>query len=47
MYTALFAWARKESRQQLFTGAERLVVGVVAALAVVAVIGLAQGFVTV
>lgn len=45
--TALFAWARKESRQQLFTGAERIVVGVVATLAVVAVIGMAQGFVTV
>jgi arginine:ornithine antiporter / lysine permease len=45
--TALFAWARKESRQQLFTSGERLVVGIVATLAVIAVIGLAQGFVTV
>jgi arginine:ornithine antiporter/lysine permease len=45
--TALFAWARKESRQQLFTSAERVLVGVVAALAVAAVIGLVQGFVTV
>jgi arginine:ornithine antiporter / lysine permease len=45
--TALFAWARKETKQQLFTSAERVVVGVVTVLAVIAVIGLAQGFVTV
>jgi arginine:ornithine antiporter/lysine permease len=45
--TALFAWARKETKQQLFSSGERVVVGVVTVLAVIAVIGLAQGFVTV
>jgi arginine:ornithine antiporter/lysine permease len=45
--TALFAWARRESHQVLFTAAEKVAVGVVALLAVVAVIGFAQGFVTV
>ena len=45
--TALFVWARKQTHQQVFTAAERIVVGVVAALAVAGVIGLVQGFVSV
>jgi arginine:ornithine antiporter/lysine permease len=45
--TALFAWARKESRKPLFTAVEGMLVGVVAILAILAVIGFAQGFVTV
>jgi arginine:ornithine antiporter/lysine permease len=45
--TALFVWARKESRKPLFTAVETVLVGVVAVLAIVAVIGFAQGFVTV
>ena len=45
--TALFVWARKEGGKALFTGAEKILVGVVAAVSVVAVIGLVQGFVSV
>ena len=45
--TALFVWARRESGQPFFTGVEKVLVGVVAAVSVVAVIGLAQGFVSV
>lgn len=45
--TAFYVWARKQSRQQVFTLAERFVVAVVAALAVAGVIGLFQGFVSV
>ncbi len=45
--TALFVWARRESRQRIFTAAEGVLVGVVAVLAVAAVVGFVQGFVTV
>ncbi|WP_082599799.1 arginine-ornithine antiporter [Nocardioides sp. Soil777] len=45
--TALFVWARKEGGKALFTGTEKILVGVVAAVSVVAVIGLVQGFVSV
>jgi arginine:ornithine antiporter / lysine permease len=45
--TALFVWARRESRKPLFTAVEAVLVGVVATLAILAVIGFAQGFVTV
>ena len=45
--TGAFVWARKQTHQQVFTVAERLVVVVVAALAVAGVIGLFQGFVSV
>ena len=45
--TALFVWARRESGQRVFTRAELGVAAVVAGLAVAAVVGLAQGFVTV
>jgi arginine:ornithine antiporter/lysine permease len=45
--TAAFVWARREAGRPAFTGGERFVVGAVAVLAVLAVIGLAQGFVTV
>jgi arginine:ornithine antiporter/lysine permease len=45
--TALFVWARKESKQVIFTAVEKVLVGVVVALSVAAVIGFAQGFVTV
>lgn len=45
--TALFVWARKESGQRLFTGVEKVLVGVVTAVSVVAVIGLVEGFVSV
>jgi len=46
--TVLFLWARKESGQPFFSGvAEKVLVGVVAAVSVVAVVGLAQGFVSV
>jgi arginine:ornithine antiporter/lysine permease len=45
--TAFYVWARKESRQVVFTAVEKVLVGVVAALSVAAVIGLIQGFVSV
>ena len=45
--TALFLWARRENHLPLLTGVERALVGVVAAGSVVAVVGLAQGWVTV
>lgn len=45
--TALFVWARREGGKALFTGTEKILVGVVAAVSVVAVIGLVQGFVSV
>ncbi len=40
-------WARKESRQLVFTAIEKVLVGVVVALSVAAVIGFIQGFVSV
>ena len=45
--TAFYAWARRESRLTMFTGAEKLLVGLVTALSVAAVIGFAQGFVSI
>jgi arginine:ornithine antiporter/lysine permease len=45
--TGLFVWARRESGQRTFTRTETGLVLVVTGLAVAAVIGLAQGFVTV
>jgi arginine:ornithine antiporter / lysine permease len=45
--TALFVWARRESGRPVFTGVEKILVGVVAAVSVVAVVGLVQGFVSV
>jgi len=45
--TAFFVWARKESKQVLFTAFEKVLVGVVVALSVAAVIGLVQGWVSV
>ena len=45
--TALFVWARMENHLPLLSGVERALVGVVAAGSVVAVVGLAQGWVTV
>jgi arginine:ornithine antiporter / lysine permease len=45
--TAFFVWARKESRQVVFTAVEKVLVGVVAVLSVAAVWGLIQGFVSV
>ena len=45
--TAFYVWARKESRQVVFTAVEKVLVGVVAALSVAAVIGFVQGFVTI
>jgi arginine:ornithine antiporter / lysine permease len=45
--TAFFVWARKESRQVVFTAVEKVLVGVVVALSVAAVIGFIQGFVSV
>ena len=45
--TALFVWARRETHQPVFTGTEKLLAVLVTALSVVAVIGLAQGFVSV
>jgi arginine:ornithine antiporter/lysine permease len=45
--TALFVWARRESGRPVFTGVEKVLVGVVAAVSVVAVVGLVQGFVSV
>ena len=45
--TGLFVWARRESGRPVFTGVEKVLVGVVAAVSVVAVVGLVQGFVSV
>ena len=45
--TAFYVWARKESRQVVFTAIEKVVLGVVVALSVAAVIGFVQGFVTI
>lgn len=45
--TAFYVWARKESRQVIFTSIEKVLVGVVVALSVAAVIGFIQGFVTI
>jgi arginine:ornithine antiporter/lysine permease len=45
--TGLFVWARRESGEQVFTKTETGLVLVVTGLAVAAVVGLAQGFVTV
>jgi len=45
--TTLFVWARRENRQPVFTAVERVLVGVVAIVSVVAVVGLVQGFVSV
>jgi arginine:ornithine antiporter / lysine permease len=45
--TAFYVWARKESRQLVFTSIEKVLVGVVAIGSVIAVIGFIQGFVTV
>ena len=45
--TGLFVWARRESGQRMFTRTETGLVLVVTGLAVAAVIGFAQGFVTV
>ena len=45
--TAFFVWARKESKQVVFTAIEKVLVGVVALLSVAAVVGFIQGFVSV
>ena len=45
--TGLFVWARVENHKPVFTAPEKVVVGVVAAVSAVAVLGLVQGFVTV
>jgi len=46
--TALFVWARRENAQPAFAGTvEKTLVAVVALVSVVAVVGLAQGFVSV
>jgi arginine:ornithine antiporter / lysine permease len=45
--TGLFVWARKQAGRALFTSVERVIVGVVSVTAVVAVVGLAQGWITV
>jgi arginine:ornithine antiporter / lysine permease len=45
--TVFFVWARKESRQVVFTAIEKVLVGVVVALSVAAVIGFVQGFVSI
>jgi arginine:ornithine antiporter/lysine permease len=45
--TGLFVWARLENHKPVFTAAERVLVGVVTVVSVVAVAGLAQGWVTV
>jgi arginine:ornithine antiporter / lysine permease len=45
--TAFFVWARKESKQVVFTAFEKVLVGVVALLSVAAVWGLFQGWVSV
>jgi arginine:ornithine antiporter/lysine permease len=45
--TAFFVWARKENKQVWFTAVEKVLVGIVTALAVAGVIGLVQGWVSV
>jgi arginine:ornithine antiporter / lysine permease len=45
--TAFYVWARKESRQVVFTAIEKVLLGVVVALSVAAVIGFVQGFVSI
>ena len=45
--TGFYVYARKESRQVVFTAVEKVLVGVVAILSVAAVVGLVQGFVSV
>ena len=45
--TAFFVWARKETKQVWFTAVEKVLVGIVTALAVAGVIGLVQGWVSV
>jgi arginine:ornithine antiporter/lysine permease len=45
--TVFYVWARKESREVVFTAIEKVLVGVVVALSVAAVIGFVQGFVTI
>jgi arginine:ornithine antiporter/lysine permease len=45
--TGLFVWARKQAQRALFTSVERVLVGVVTATSAVAVLGLAQGWITV
>ena len=45
--TALFVWARMEDRKPVFTMVERALVGVVATVSVVAVVGLVQGWLAV
>ncbi|MFZ2013740.1 MAG: arginine-ornithine antiporter [Nocardioides sp.] len=45
--TAFFVWARKETKQVWFTAVEKVLVGIVSALAVAGVIGLVQGWVSV
>lgn len=45
--TALYVWARKETKQTVFTAGEKVIVGIVAILAVTAVVGIVQGFVSV
>lgn len=45
--TALYVWARNQVKAEIFTAVERVVVAVVAALAVAGVIGLVQGFVSI
>ena len=45
--TALFVWARREGHRPLFTQVEKALVGLVSVAAVLAVVGLAQGWVSV
>ncbi len=45
--TGLFVWARKQANREIFTAAEKVIVAVVTATAVVAVLGLFQGWITV
>lgn len=45
--TAFYVWARKESRQVVFTAIEKVLLGGVVALSVAAVIGFVQGFVSI
>jgi arginine:ornithine antiporter/lysine permease len=45
--TGLFLWARHQAGRTLLTSVERVLVGLVSATSVVAVLGLAQGWITV
>lgn len=45
--TALFLWARAQARRTLLAGPEKLMVGLVSVVSVVAVLGLVQGWITV